>query len=434
MSAVYSNIDQYDAMTAANAAADGTKEAAYLSVWQSRIGSGPRLALYREATLVWSAQASGLLPISGSSFVVPVDAEQLSIAAADIDTGDWEFRVENAADASIYLGATVTKAGGTDVLALSDDTVADGSVTLGSVVLNAPSLDTVTTTIGVGDARVVVWVDPNYTFATQPTNSGMQIRDALDGTMMRSLSEPGIIGAGAEYTFSRETDPYTGAGKVFRHRIDPTFPLWGSTQRSQWRSETILDGTVYWLVHQFRIDSDWTTVVHGDWRDSFGLGDIHHNSWTVGPYGKLPYTRAPIELAICSVTPSYTLGVWGNYTGGSGAGTSTTLFSSGTVAAGEIHKFVVRFRVARSWAQSPLIQIWRQVDAGAQTLIADRSDVMIGYADMVANGCYLKVGAYGWVTDSAQRTTYTKGAVMLKEEAGNPTITAAEMFALLGSL
>lgn len=434
MSAVYSDIDQYDAMTAANIAADGTKEAAYLSTWQSRLGSGPRLALYRDAVLVWSAQASGVLPIEESSFVVPVDAEQLSIAAADIDTGSWEFRVENSANAEIYLGAAVTKAGATDVLALSGDLVADGSITVGSVVLTAPTLDTVAATIGVSDARVVAWVDPNYALASQPTNVGMQIRDALNGTTIRSYSEPGIIGSGGDYTFSRQNNPYSSAGNVFRHRISPLFAPWGSTQRSQWLTNPILDNQVYWLAHQFRIDTDWSTVGYGDWRDGFGLGDIHHNSWSTGPFGKVPYARAPIELAICGTTPSYSIGVWGNYTGGSGAGTGTTVFSSGAVTPGDIHRFVVRFRVTRSASANPFIQVWRQVNSGTETLIADRADVMIGYADMLANACYMKLGLYGWDTGAPQRTTYTKGGILLKEAAGSPTLSASVLFALLRSL
>jgi len=427
VAAIYSDNDQAAAMTAANAAADGTKEQTFLGTWQTRLGTNPTLNLYREGTLVWSATVDGLLPISGSAFVVPTDAVAVSISAADIDTGTWEFRIENAANADIYIGAGVTKAGDTDVLALSDDLTADGSVTLGSIVFNAPTLDTATAAIGVSDPRVVVWVDANYTFATQPTNVGLQIKDGYSANI-RSLSEPGLIGTGSEYTLSRESDPYT-EGPMFRHRIKSTFPLWGGTQRSQYRNDGILDDTIYWLCHEFTIESDWSTSGSG-----FSIGDIHHNSWTAGPGGVIPYPRAPIELALCGTSPSYSIYTWGNYTLGSGAGTGTSVYSSGTVTAGEIHRFVFRFRVTRSMSAGPLIQVWRQVDDGSETLIVDRSDVPIGYADMVANGCYLKMGLYAWDSGAPQRTTYTKGGILLHEETGNPTITAAEMFTLLRSL
>jgi len=432
VAAIYSDNDQAAAMTAANAAADGTKEQAFLGTWQTRLGTHPTLNLYREGTLVWSATVDGLLPISGSAFVVPTDAVPVSISAADIDAGTWQFRIENAANADIYIGAGVTKAGDTDVLALSDDLTADGSVTLGSIVFNAPTLDTATAAIGVSDPRVVVWVDANYTFATQPTNVGLQIKDGYSANI-RSLSEPGLIGTGSEYTLSRESDPYT-EGPMFRHRIKSTFPTWQSTQRSQYRNEGILDDTIYWLCHEFTIESDWSTVGYGDWRDGFGLGDIHHNSWTVGPYGVLPYQRAPLEFGVAGTTPSYSISAWGNYVAGSGGGTQTSLYSSGTVTAGQIHRFVFRFRVTRSLSAGPFVQIWRQVNAGAETQIVDRSGIPIGFADMVANGCYLKAGLYGWDAGAPQRTTYTKGVILLREETGNPTITAAEMFTLLRSL
>lgn len=142
MAVLYSTTAQNAAITAANAAANGSKRAAFLTSWQTSLGTGPRLKLYRSSVLMWEASTTGSLPIVGTAFVITT-ATQVSIAAGDIDTGLWEFRVEKNGDSSVYLGATVTLAGGTDVLSLSADTEVAGTVTLGTITFNAPALDTV---------------------------------------------------------------------------------------------------------------------------------------------------------------------------------------------------------------------------------------------------------------------------------------------------
>ncbi len=142
MAVLYSTTAQNAAMTAANAAANGAKRAAFLSSWQSSLGTNPVLKLYRSSSLVWEASTTGLLPISGTAFVITT-ASQTSIVAADIDTGSWEFRVEKSGDTSVYLGATVARTAATDVLELDDDTVGAGTVTIGTITFEAPALDTV---------------------------------------------------------------------------------------------------------------------------------------------------------------------------------------------------------------------------------------------------------------------------------------------------
>jgi hypothetical protein len=145
MAVLYSTAAQNAAITAANAAADGSKRAAFLSSWQSSLGTAPRLKLYRSSVLMWEASTTGLLPISGTAFVITT-ATQVSIATGDIQTGSWEFRVEKNGDSTVYLGATVTETGATDVLELDDDTASAGTVTLGTITFNAPQLDSLSIT------------------------------------------------------------------------------------------------------------------------------------------------------------------------------------------------------------------------------------------------------------------------------------------------
>jgi len=425
---IYSSNEQAAAVAAGNAAADGQREATYLAYWQSALGPSPSLALYRSGTKVWSASISGSLPIDGTSFVVPTTVTTISIADADIDTGTWEFRVENTSNADVYIGAGVTKTGATDVLALSDDIDDATEVTVGEIAFTAPSLDTVTQVISRNDSRVVMWMDPNYTFANQLHGYGLQINTSTNGQTVWSVSEPGVLGSGSSYTLSRVTSPYSD-GTSFLHRISPTFPLWGDTQRSQYVQHTkLLEGVTYWMGFEFSVESSWATA-----GDSFTLGDIHHNSWTVGPYGVLPGVHAPLNFH-GQTTPAYAISCFGNYTPGSGGETGVTLYTSGTLSAGDRVRLILRFRLGRSWADSPFVQVWAQLNAGAETQIVDRADVMIGFADAVANECYCKMGLYAWTPSAPERTTYSKGVVLLREEGGVPTLTAGAMFDLVQSL
>ena len=125
-----------DAMaTAATAAAaavgNGSKNAAYLTYIQGQIGSGYKRKLKRNDVDVWEATASGTLPISGSSFVLPLVATQNSISAADIDTGEWVHYIEKASDATKYIATGVTKSGGVGPAYLTADLESAQGVVLG---------------------------------------------------------------------------------------------------------------------------------------------------------------------------------------------------------------------------------------------------------------------------------------------------------------
>lgn len=438
----FSDAEQLAAVVAANGSVNGSKNAAYLSTWISRLGVNPSLNLYRDGTRVWQASTTGLT-VSGSEVTIPVGAVQQSISDADIDTGTWEFRVEKNGDATVYFGADVAKAGAQDILALTNDLSSSGSVEIGAVKFVAPAFDVATPSGGLllrSDPRVIAWMDANYAFKDQLHAYGLQIRENTNGQTVRNVNEPGVLGAGSDYTFSRESNPY-GDGYRFRHRTSPLFPLWPegggiNTQRSQWLSTLYLqEGVTYWMATDFTIESDWNSSYYTGadaWRNAFSIGDVHHNSWSAGPYGVAPGAQAPIGF-YCDAGRSYGLSVYGNYTPGSGGKTGVSLFTAvGTV--GQVVRIVMQFRLGRAWSDGPFIRVWRQIDDGAETLMADRSDVMIGYSDMRPNECYLKMGLYGWGPLAAQKTTYTKGTILARDVAGVPNLTAANMFALLRSL
>lgn len=139
MTFLYSSAEQNAAMDAAVSADDGQKRLAYLESWQDSIGADAKVVLYREASAVWTATVSGALPIVGTAIFITA-VSQVSVSAADIDTGDWEVRVEKAADDTVYFGATVSKDGDTNEFALSDDLGSDDDITV-SLTFHAPDLD-----------------------------------------------------------------------------------------------------------------------------------------------------------------------------------------------------------------------------------------------------------------------------------------------------
>lgn len=137
---IYSSAAQNAAMSAAAIADNGAKRSAYLASWQSSIGDNAKVVLYRDASPVWTANLTGAVPVVGPSIVIN-SATQVSVSAADIDTGSWELRIEKSGDASIYIGATVTAAAVAESFLLSADLAADSTVSI-NITFNAPSLDT----------------------------------------------------------------------------------------------------------------------------------------------------------------------------------------------------------------------------------------------------------------------------------------------------
>lgn len=196
MTAIYSDTEQTAALAAATAAANGVKRAAWLTSWQTAIGSGARVALYRDSVRVWHGTITGTLTITGTAFVIET-AAQVSIAAADIDSGSWELRVEKASDAAVYFGCTVTRAGGTNIGALSDDLTGTATLDIGTLTFNAPPFDTVTSSqvqaSAVVDEANVGSVQ--MTFSTQPTAGNKILVPWAYYEGFRGLTDPDDVSA-----------------------------------------------------------------------------------------------------------------------------------------------------------------------------------------------------------------------------------------------
>jgi hypothetical protein len=129
------------ATSAAAAAANGAKNAAYLNHIRTAIGSNFLMELLRNDVIVWSATASGLLTITGSRFVLPTAFTQTAITAADIATGEWIVRIRSATDATKYLAGKVTPTAGIGPFRLSASLAGGGTLSMGTVEFASPSFD-----------------------------------------------------------------------------------------------------------------------------------------------------------------------------------------------------------------------------------------------------------------------------------------------------
>lgn len=145
MAATLSATMQNAADTAANAAANGSKNAAYLTSISSSIGSGYKVKALRNGTEVLAMTMTGSLSVSSGTITLPTSYASLdTLSNADIDSGTWVLRIEKASDAGVYIEGSLGKAGGDFDFTLTGDLVSGDDVTLGSIVLNPPSYDTVT--------------------------------------------------------------------------------------------------------------------------------------------------------------------------------------------------------------------------------------------------------------------------------------------------
>lgn len=146
MAATLSATMQNAADTAANAAANGSKNTAYLNSISTSIGSGYKVKAYRNGTEVLAMTMTGSLTVSGGKITLPTSYASLdTLSTADIDSGTWVLRIEKASDATVYIEGSLGKSGGTSDFTLTADLVSGDDVTLGSIVLEPPQYDVVTT-------------------------------------------------------------------------------------------------------------------------------------------------------------------------------------------------------------------------------------------------------------------------------------------------
>lgn len=133
----------------------GTQKASWSDdIRAGYIGSGSKVFLRRNGTLQYETTFTGAATTDGNGDIVMpgVLAAPSTNLAADIDTGEWEMRIEHASDASKGINGTLGPPGSGANFILSKDTDGTNAVTAGTVKLLAP--DTLDVGAGGGDVPV----------------------------------------------------------------------------------------------------------------------------------------------------------------------------------------------------------------------------------------------------------------------------------------
>lgn len=143
MPAVVSSTELTAAIAAATSALDGAKDAAYIDSLIGAIGSGYRRVLRRNGTTVWQGTASGSLSRTGTQMNVAAVTANAS-ANADIGSGTWTHRIENAGNAAIFIESAVGASGSGLPGILSASLVSGSSATASAGTMNGPGFDTAT--------------------------------------------------------------------------------------------------------------------------------------------------------------------------------------------------------------------------------------------------------------------------------------------------
>jgi hypothetical protein len=216
---------EFDAASAAaGAAANGARNSAFMSSLQTAIGSGYKRKLLRDGVVVWEATVSGTLPIANNAFVLPSSATQVSIAAADIDTGVWVHRIEHATIPGRFIATRVTPAAGEGPAKLSADLEAGGTVSLGSFTLFSPALDS-SLGAGVDDVNTMVFHmtinDPAWTPNGGPNNPYMKGGNIATGGDSRSNALPTWYGSTTNQYLTQN-----GYGPSHWNTLQPWYVVW----------------------------------------------------------------------------------------------------------------------------------------------------------------------------------------------------------------
>lgn len=201
---IYSAAEHSAAWAAAQAASLGSRRNIYLTHWRDTAlgASFPKnIKLYRDGVAKWTGTLASM-PIStiGTDIAFAISAaSQVTIAAADIDSGYWELRIEHPTDSSKFFGCAITRGGGDQAGSLNADLADGDAVAIGALVFRAsPLLDTgSTTTSTVQTSNVVSSASASsltLTLANQPTPGNKIVVDfAFSGNAGTTAFDPATL-------------------------------------------------------------------------------------------------------------------------------------------------------------------------------------------------------------------------------------------------
>lgn len=375
-------------------------------------------AFFRVSTVLLACILASQLTACGSDAdpLATATAGELRTSSALPDAGVAPVKAAST-DASVQTGTTET------VVAASN--VGTSSVAPGTTTVNTPAISS-------SDPRVVYWVDPRKGFADL-RKWGPVTQVHGPNMMLADVAEPGIIGAGSDYAFSRVSDPLDSRRAAFRHRLSGTFPTWGNAgaRRSEisanWSNDgtNVTRGVDYWIAFAVKFDPD----MFGSGNSGASLVDFHQvpdsgEAWL--PSSLSMYAgedNISFVVRWDSAQPSIPLNP-----------PSQTLWRETSPSTTEWHRFVMKVRLHWDPARKPYVRVWRSIgDAPLQQIVS-----YDGPNDYNNNAAYIpqKFGLYRWDswTGKPTRTIYTKGYYVIKDGTGSPTIDAQSMLHLLNGI
>ncbi len=367
-------------------------------------------------------------PATVSQPVAYIAAIPQTVSAGEATRISWSSTNASACTGSGF--ETGTAASGTQSVTPTQTTTYSVTCTNGYLsALQSVTVSVATATLSSTDPRVAYWVSPQLKFAdlrrwdpvTQISGQNQHLAD---------VTEPGIIGVGSDYTFSRVADPQNANKHAFRHRLSGSFPTWGSadSRRSEisanWSNDgtNVLRGTDYWVAFAIKFEPDMFVPGNGE----VSLLDFHQvpddgEAWLPSSFSmyagenNIRFSKSwDVGQPTISSHPPF-----------------KNLWNETAPTTSEWQYFVVKMKMHWDVTQNPYIKIWRAVGNGPLVQIADDT----GPNDYNNLTPYIpqKFGMYRWDAWAGQptRTIFTKGFYMAKDQPGTPALSPESLYALL---
>lgn len=280
----------------------------------------------------------------------------------------------------------------------------------------------------INDPRKVYWIDPRRSFPASASPALSQIAE-YPNRPLNKLREPGVLGAGDEYTFRRVADPLDPRRAAFMHRIKPVYPTW--SRGNTWRSEVsapgqndghnVVRGQEYWMAYAFNPQADM-----------MGRGpvasilDVHAADGTrnMGP--------SPISVLLGGGGITLIRSWNPDFNGSNRRSQNYPL----PVEPQRWNYLIFNFKVHWDESQGPFLKVWAASGDGQPARLIDVQGPL-GYNETPPQTAQ-KFGLYRWDPwdgdPNQSRTLYTKGLYLFKAGPGQPPLDEHSMLALLRSI
>lgn len=428
-------------LAAAQAAAGGYRAAFWTKVG-TELGANPKCKVISDGTKVYEAAFVGTLAPTGASLTLPTTTGASSTnTATTIASHNCTLLIEKAADATRVLMLSLGRSG-KDANANAD---LDGTKQLefALTVDLDPALDVVPgESIPESDAGTLVYVVPSKNLIEAADYDALSQVSTFPNPSFSTLTEPGVIGAGNQYTFSRVTDPADPSKKAFRHFLAPNFPVWAPSYVASgaldptWRSEIAIGTEAHSPAN------GGGAVIIGI-RRMFGADLVAGGSASIfdahAPDGDQNIGPGPLSLLVGSGNMRLYRAYNTTLDGSSSNGKVLDWFDY-TYVAGVWYDIIFEVKFDWNVSNSPYLRMHVAVDGGPVTKVYDSASPvqpgaaanLIGYrhSGSFSTGYKLKSGLYAFYSFTGTMTSHGKGILCWLTATG-ASKTVAGMLASL---